>query len=275
MRFRYLPLLFLSAPAFGQAPATEPATLWYSEQFTLHSKNVGRDFLIQVARPASPEPGRTPVVFLLDGNTLFPMTASLLGIDGFNGTFETAFVIGIGYKVATKAEWATQRTVDLRFAPASAPPGDGRKGAAFARFLTTELRPLIEARYRTNPHRAILAGHSFGGLFATHMLLNDPGAFDEYLLGSPALFDEPDLLAKAKTFVARAKTRVFLSIGEKEQMSDKDPRRWVDNVRTLAAALTDHASNVDLKLEIVPGENHVTNIPIMLEDGFRFLLPPL
>jgi len=273
-----LPLLFASTPALAQAPsvaATEPASLWYSEQFTLHSKNVGRDFLIQVARPANPVAGKTPAVFLLDGNTLFPLAASMVGLDGFDGMVEPAFVIAVGYKVSTKAEWATQRTVDLRFAPTSAPPGDGRKGAAFARFLTTELRPLIEARYHTDPHRAVLAGHSFGGSFVTHILLNDPGAFDEYLLGSPALFSEPDLLAKAKTFVALAKTRVFLSIGEKEQTSDKDPNRWVANVRALAASLTDHASNVDLKLEVVPGEGHVSSIPIMLEDGFRFLLPPV
>jgi len=281
MRFPFLRLAFpllAATPIFAaERPviATEPATLWYSEQFTFHSKSVGRDFLIQVARPADPMPGKTPAVFLLDGNTLFPMAASMLGLDGFDGTFEPAFVIAVGYKAATKAEWATQRTVDLRFAPAGAPPGDSRKGAAFARFLTTELRPLIEARYHTDPHRAVLAGHSFGGSFVTHMLLNQPGAFDEYLLGSPALFSEPDLLAKASTFVAPVKTRVFLSIGEKEQASDKDPNRWVGNVRTLAAALTDHASNVDLKLEVVPGEGHVSSIPILLEDGFRFLLPPV
>ncbi len=47
----------------------------------------------------------------------------------------------------------------------------------------------------------------------------------------------------------------------------------VGNTGTLAALLTGHAANVDLKLEIVPGESHVSVIPVVWEHGFRFLLP--
>jgi predicted alpha/beta superfamily hydrolase len=31
-----------------------------------------------------------------------------------------------------------------------------------------------------DPHRTVFAGHSFGGLFTLHLLLNAPGSFDDY-----------------------------------------------------------------------------------------------
>ena len=45
----------------------------------------------------------------------------------------------------------------------------------------------MEGRYRTHPYR-ILVGHSFGGLFVTQVLIEDPEAFDAYLSISPSLW---------------------------------------------------------------------------------------
>lgn len=282
----------LLAPALAGAPAsaqtvappapveTTPATMWNSEQFVLHSKSVGRDFLIQVALPARAVAGKTPAVFLLDGNVNFGLAAPMIGLDSYGGTFEPAFVVAIGYPVKTKAEWEKLRQIDLTHLPLppmlgqSVPPGSSGEGTAFERFLTTELRPLIEARYHDDPHRAILAGHSLGGLFAAHVLLNDPGAFDAYLIGSPSIWAEPALLAKAKNFVAPAKTRVFIGVGADETLMFDDAFHMVGNSGTLAALLTGHTSNLDVRLEIFPGESHVSSIPVLLERGFKFLLPP-
>jgi predicted alpha/beta superfamily hydrolase len=280
-RFMLALLLLSSAPSLAQdrsAITTEPATIWYSEQFTLHSKSVGRDFLIQVAKPAKPVAGKTPAVFLLDANTNFGLAQPMVGLDDYGGTFEPAFVVAIGYKNATKADWERLRAIDLTHVVPPPIPGHPNMsgfggGAAFERFLTTELRPLIEARYRTDPHRAMLVGHSFGGLFAAHVLLNHPDAFDAFMIGSPSMWVEPDLLARASFFIAPTRKRVFLAVGADETLGYNDQFHMVGNVGTLAALLTGHFSNTDLKLEIVPGESHVSVIPVFLEHGFRFLLP--
>jgi len=271
----------LAAPAHARTPAAGPAQLWYSEQFVVHSNIVGRDFLIQVGLPLKPMPGKSPALFLLDGTASFALAQTMLSLDGFAGTFEPAFVIGIGYPVQTKAEWDRLRQIDLTHAPVPSmmggpapPPGSSGGGAAFERFLVEELRPMIEARYRTDPHRAILAGHSYGGLFAARVLLDHPTEFDAYLIGSPSVWADAVLLAKAKGFVAPTRTRVFIGVGAEEALGFDDQFHMVGNTGTLAALLTGHESRLDLKFEIFPGEGHVGSIPVLLEHGFHFLLPP-
>jgi predicted alpha/beta superfamily hydrolase len=65
-------------------------------------------------------------------------------------------------------------------------PTSGGAGE-FHRFLETELFPLIEDRYRTQPYRA-LAGWSLGGLFTVHTFLDRPDLFSAYMAISPSLW---------------------------------------------------------------------------------------
>ncbi|MEM1054263.1 MAG: alpha/beta hydrolase-fold protein [Bacteroidota bacterium] len=66
---------------------------------------------------------------------------------------------------------------------------DGTTGGAdaFLRFIETELLPDVDSLYRTDDTR-LLAGHSFGGLFAAHALTERPGLFDGVLALSPSFW---------------------------------------------------------------------------------------
>ena len=71
---------------------------------------------------------------------------------------------------------------------------------AFLRFLSDELMPWMDGRYRTRPY-AVLVGHSAGGLFAIHALTTRPDLFDAYIAISPALRrDDQRMVAQAETF---------------------------------------------------------------------------
>lgn len=267
-------------PAQPRAIHATPATLWRSEQFVLHSTNVGRDFLIQVSMPERAVPGRTPAVFLLDGNISFGTAAAMFDA-GMAEAFEPAFVVGISYPGATTSDWLRLRQIDFTHGRLPVMPGRPEEpagttggGAAFARFLTGELRPLIEARYHSNPHRAILAGHSLGGLFATHVLLNSPGAFDAYLIGSPSIWGEPGLLEQARTFVAPTRTQVVIGVGAYEALLFNDSYHVVGNAGTLAALLQRREANIDLEFQIVPEVSHMGVIPSLFQRGFHLLLRP-
>src|SRR5215475_4678877 len=106
--------------------------------------------------------------------------------------------------------------------------------------------------------RAMLAGHSYGGLFALHVLLYSPKTFDGYLIGSPSIWAEPGLLDKAATFRSPQKIRVFLSVGAGEAQQNDAVYHMVKNVEALADRLGGAASNLEFKAWVVPDENHTT-----------------
>jgi predicted alpha/beta superfamily hydrolase len=57
----------------------------------------------------------------------------------------------------------------------------------FLDFLTDQVMPLINRAYRTDSFDQGLAGASGGGMFAAYALFAKPGAFQEYIIGSPSL----------------------------------------------------------------------------------------
>jgi hypothetical protein len=58
---------------------------------------------------------------------------------------------------------------------------------AFLAFITTELMPYINQKYRNNG-KNILFGHSIGGLFTMYALLKSPQSFTGYILADPSFF---------------------------------------------------------------------------------------
>ncbi len=269
--------------AFAQdATETRPATIWYSEQFIFHSKSLERDFLIQVAKPLKPQTSKVPVIYILDGTSLFPAVAYMMQAYGGFGDSAPAYVVGIGYPDQTLEQYFSLRTHDLLSGPlpdsvkaipdsfkAAAASGNG---AAFAKFLLQELRPMIERRYPVDPHQSILAGHSLGASFASHVLLHDSGAFDDYLLCSPSIWTEPQLLDKAATFHAASPLKVFIGAGTREDDNFVEGH-MLPNAHKLVARLQNHASAVDVRLVEFEGKNHGTALPDCISQGIRTLLP--
>ena len=93
---------------------------------------------------------------------------------------------------------------------------------AFLEFLTGELLPWVEARYRTEPFR-ILVGHSFGGLFNMHALLRAPDGFQAHIAVSPSLWwSGSALLARARAEIGRIEPSaphfLYLSWGDNESI---------------------------------------------------------
>jgi predicted alpha/beta superfamily hydrolase len=266
------PVAARSRPAPRPAPAAA-ASVWYSEQFTLHSRSTGRDYLIQVAKPFLAAGAKAPAIYLLDGNLDFGLAERIVGPDGAVGTMLPALIVGIGYPAQAKPDWLARRTRDLAFVPVAGTI-DQPEGAAFQRFLTEELRPLIEARYAADPHRAILAGQSLGGLFAAHVLVDTPQAFDGYVICSPSLWAEPGLIDRAKAMRAVAKLPVFLGVGEQEATQEGDKYHMVSNAKALADVLGKRDANLDFRFGIVPEENHYTVTVPFYARAFRFMLTP-
>ena len=166
------------------APATRPIVI--GEQRVVTSKSLGDAREINVWLPHS-YAGSTrtyPVLYLIDGalDQDFHYIAGLAQYGALSGGFEEAIVVGVQTK-DRRAEltWRSADPAENRDFPTNG------NGAAFRRFLTDEVKPLIDETYRTNGEDALM-GESLAGLFVTESLLRHPATFDRYIAISPSLW---------------------------------------------------------------------------------------
>jgi predicted alpha/beta superfamily hydrolase len=153
---------------------------------------------------------------------------------------------------------------------------DPERGAEkFGRFITTELVPFVEAQYRTSGFR-VLAGQSFSALFALHLFLREPGAFDAYILSSPGLYKEALVppfereLADSGRWARAGRRMIFVAVGKRDSY-DPDGSITARGARFLAA-ITRTAPAVVVKSTTYDDEGHVPFPSIY--DGLRWIYAP-
>jgi enterochelin esterase-like enzyme len=236
-----------------------------ARQFVVHSALVGRDFDIVVSPPpifgswisadmksagAKQLKQKLPAIYALDGGygIAGPMAQMMAGV----GTMSPAYVVSVGYN-DSQYQW---RDTDLLYRPATEGGVTyGGHGAAFLAFLTEELRPFLDARFPLDPAKAILFGHSFGGLFAANVLAESPEAFDGYAIGSPSMWIDPEVLDKLSSAAEGDGRRVFIAVGQ-----DEEPR-MLDGVGRLYALLTAAPSSFKVERKVFAGEGHIRTTP--------------
>lgn len=255
------------------------ATISASDQYLLRSEILGREILVQVARPynLSPitlQPGDkgTPhaAVYVVDAFLTFGPFATLARSMALEGLVEPAYIVAIGYPTESLLDLIRQRTRDLvhldRPNVSLGMPGGG--GGDFETFLAKELRPFIESRYAVKDGSSYLAGHSIGGLFTATALVNNPAAFDGYLIGSPSLQLDPELAGRARSLVtAGARLPVFIGAGDEENNLQLP-------IDAYEAALIEGGAGVDVKRMTFENETHTSMMGAWISSGLRRLLKP-
>ena len=174
------------------APAQTPVPLDHlpalkGGYFRMESQAVGRPYHVYVRLPekyAEQPEARFPIVYLLDGDSLFPILAANHLFLNYDEGLPDAVVVGIAYGGFDPA--VNKRDIDFTGPGADVDPA--RAGApAFQRFLKEELIPEVERRYRTDPERRILFGQSRGGSFVLYSAFTDPDLFWGRIASNPAL----------------------------------------------------------------------------------------
>jgi uncharacterized protein len=183
-------------------------------QHKINSQVLGEERTILVRVPANYErtDERFPVVYMTDAHP--PQNAMMAGIieqQAWSGQMPEMILVGIQN---------TNRSRDLT------PTDDGKGGqvgggAKFLQFIETEVIPLIEKNYRTQPFR-IFAGHSLGGLFAVYTFVSRPDLFNAYIAASPVLgYDDNFVIKRADELFKQTKdlrkTTMFLGIGDEPE----------------------------------------------------------
>jgi predicted alpha/beta superfamily hydrolase len=161
------------------------------------------------------------------------------------------------------------------------------------RFIRDELQPWVHTRYRVDPLQSMFFGHSFGGLFATYVLLTEPDTFTRYGIGSPSLWWHKTAAFDLEVAYAAThddlRAKVFFSIGEHETHEGRqteasrlppDEARiaglwYIDMVadmqRIVSSLRSREYSSLDLASTVFPDEFHITVPMLNLTRSLRYL----
>lgn len=180
------------------------------------SKAVGRPYHVYMRLPEGYDPANPkqyPVVYLLDGDSLFPMLAPTHLFLTYDEKLPEAVIVGIAYGGFDPS--INKRDID--FNPPASDGKPGQDGAPrFLRFLEDELLPTIESRYRIDPSRRVLVGQSRSGYFVLWSALEAPDLFWGRIASNPATTPGREgFFADAKPH-QRDDLRVAVAIGERE-----------------------------------------------------------
>jgi uncharacterized protein (DUF885 family)/enterochelin esterase-like enzyme len=240
--------------------------------FELDSAEVGDIYKIYVSLPKGYDPQSLqgyPVVYLLDGDWYFDTNwptdkggvARLVSDMVSAGTIPETILVGIGY-----AE-RNQRGRDFLW-------GYER----FYAFLTEELVPYIDARYRTDlEQERTLLGHSDGGYFAVYAFLqyapgeaNPFGRFvalsGDFTKNEWAMFNEESKLHQRVGEGGVVDAALFMAVGGQEQV------RFVDSNREMANRLeTRDYQAFRFKASTFRAHAHMSIVPYAIPIGLNWV----
>jgi predicted alpha/beta superfamily hydrolase len=172
------------------------------DYFPLASKATGTTYHIYVRLPldyAEQPAKRYPIVYLLDGDSAFPMLAPQHLFMTIDDKTPEAILVGVAYG---------------GFGPVNRRERDFGEGApAFQRFLSEELRPEVERRVRGDTARRIIVGQSFGGTFVLWSAPTRPDLFWGHVASNPSFRHHQERLLQPAAAVTPSGGKLALVSG--------------------------------------------------------------
>ena len=218
---------------------------------------------------------RFPVFYLHDGQNLFDdLTAYVPGhswrahttADRLteSGEIEPVILVGVANTgLRRMAEYTPTRDFKL----------GGGEARSYARLLIEELKPQIDAAYRTNPGPATTAvgGSSLGGLVSLFLGFEYPNVFGKIAVLSPSIWwNNRSILSFIEAPFTRPKLRIWLDMGMSE--GAKHLRDTDQLFRLLKRQ--GWREHIDLAYQRVPGGVHSEDAWAgRFDDVLRFLFP--
>ncbi|VWX51209.1 alpha/beta hydrolase [Novosphingobium sp. 9U] len=249
----------LSAPAiaFAAEPAVAPITIGETHRLK-YVQGDSREVNVYLPDGYREGTQRYPVLYVIDGGLSqdFLHVAGTSALNAIWGRSLPAIVVGVETK---------DRRAELIGSPGTADqhkqyPTAGQS-ARFRAFLRDQVKPLIEARYRTSGQDGVI-GESLAGLFIVETWLREPGLFDRYAAIDASLWWDDQALSKSSAAVLAGKQPrgpMFLTYSnEGPETSDA-----ADRVANAAGPLVCLAPRTDL--------THATAYHVLSPQALQFL----
>jgi len=245
----------------------------------LTSKYTGETYDIYVSYPKDYKNSgkKYPVLVALDAEVNFGAISYISQRLTKDELMPELLVVGVAYQGDTDEDtYYSLRSRD--FTPTSDKTQEerhknkfksGTGGAEnFVKFLSLELLPYLSSNYPIKNEDRTIYGHSFGGLFGTHLLINHPTLFDNYLLLSPSLWWNQKATLKdleSNPSISSKQIKIYIGTGALEDS-------MVDDHLNMARVLKkNNPDNSNIKSDILDYETHRTIFGRGFTNGLRFL----
>ena len=208
-----------------------------------------------------------PVLILTDAFHGFGIAKNSADLLIFGKELPEIIIVGIGFKANNTVEYVKKRARDFT---TTSVDGFSTFGGAkdFYGFMKNELFPFLEKNYRIDLNDKALSGFSFGGQFATYVLLEHTSDFNRYIIGSPSIWWDENLINIAKNNIDEIKDNnliVYTFMGEKEGA--------VVNLWKEINEIYENNTNENLifKQKLVAGKTHTAVFPAEFSTALEWI----
>ena len=271
-------ILFLLIVSLLLAQKSESKEKFFDPDHIIESKITDRNYELYVSLPhgySKEDKISYPVLYVLDGFYYFPTINQANETMGWGRKgLQDLIIVGLSSGM-NNTDWLINRTLD--YTTSSSPTGEKSldKGYGFedgtiktggaAKFLDVlkqEIIPFIDEQYKTNDNRGI-AGHSFGGLFASYCLMNSPTLFSKYSIISPSFWWDNQALFLNMTSKLdeydKFEIEIFLSVGGSESSGIvPDTVQFYYDLKKL------ESKGLNVEWKFFEDENHFSIVPAAL-----------
>jgi predicted alpha/beta superfamily hydrolase len=231
-----------------------------------------------------------PVIFVTDALYTFPIVRSIRNLVAQGGENLEEFILvglppeqGLTSKASRSRDYTPSNPLDDPIVDVDDYSAKRYgEAAAFRDYIKRQVFPLVATRYRADMSRRIYAGHSYGGLFGSFVLLTRPEMFSTYILSSPSLwFNRRDIFKIEAAYAATHRdlaARVKIYHGMYETVRP-EPHY---NRRTEMVGLGDEFAtrlrsrgypSLSIDTEVIPAEDHLTVFPETITQALFWALP--
>lgn len=250
-------IALFAAPLPVEAAPIDHLPVLAGDYFAIDSREAKQLYHVFIRYPADYEEQpkqRFPIVYLLDGDSLFPHLASLQLFLHYDDQLPDALIVGIAYGSFDSPQ--NRRRQDFT---------DG--AAAFGRFLERELIPEVEGRVRARPDRRILFGQSRGGGYVLHSAFTDPDLFWGRIASNPTL-DQLPSLNRRPSAAKRTDLRLLVTSGANDRPQYRAPM-----VQWIAQWKSQRGLPWVLRTETIGGGTHAADAGRVYRLGMNWLFP--
>lgn len=277
-----------ASSADAQRGGGKPYEILGSEVWDLNAPGSGRHYQVFVVLPesyAGNSSKRFPVLYVTDADYGFPIIRNISRrLNVGEDKMQEFIVVGLSYAVGEDSMASRRRDYTPTIAGANDAPADAIHGEAlsYINYLQDVVFPFIASKYRTDENKRLYVGHSYGGLLGAQMLFTKPELFSGYILGSPSLWYDGNVMENYEKAYADSNhdlpAKVYIYVGEYEDMKPGDWRfakrhNMVTDARQLERSLLlRNYPSLRVRLDVLSEEDHLSVAPRGFTHGLKFLL---